>query len=58
MRFVLDLRHTEQGVEGEVLREGAAAAEPFSGWLDLLRLLEVGDPSMPRPLEPDPPSVP
>jgi hypothetical protein len=45
MRFVVDLRHTDQGVEGEVLREGAAAAEPFSGWLELLRLLEVGDPS-------------
>jgi hypothetical protein len=58
MRFVLDLRHTEQGVEGEILREGTAAAERFSGWLELLRLLEVGDPSMPRPLKPDPPSVP
>ena len=58
MRFVLDLRHTEQGVEGEVIREGAAAAEPFSGWLELLRLLEVGDPSLPSPAGPDPPSVP
>ncbi len=58
MRFVLDLRHTEQGVEGEIIREGAAAAEPFSGWLELLRLLEVGDPSMPSLPEPDPPSVP
>jgi len=58
MRFVLDLRHTEQGVEGEVTREGAAAAEPFSGWLDLLRLLEVRDPSMPSPPEPDPTSAP
>jgi hypothetical protein len=45
MRFVLDLRHTDQGVEGEVLREGSAVAEPFSGWLELLRLLEAGDPS-------------
>ena len=58
MRFVLDLRHTDQGVEGAVLREGAAAAEPFSGWLELLRLLEVGDPSMPGPPEPDPTSAP
>jgi hypothetical protein len=55
MRFVLDLRHTKQGVEGEVLREGTAAAEPFSGWLELLRLLEVPDPSMPDPPEPNPP---
>jgi hypothetical protein len=58
MRFVLDLRHTDEGVEGEVIREGAAAPEPFSGWLELLRLLEVHDPSMPGPPEPDPPSVP
>jgi hypothetical protein len=45
MRFVVDLRPTDQGVEGEVLREGSAVAEPFSGWLELLRLLEAGDPS-------------
>jgi hypothetical protein len=45
MRFVVDLRHTDQSVEGEVLREGSAVAEPFSGWLELLRLLEVSDPS-------------
>jgi hypothetical protein len=45
MRFVVDLRHTDQDVEGEVLREGSEVAEPFSGWLELLRLLEVGDPS-------------
>jgi hypothetical protein len=58
MRFVLDLRQTEQGVEGEVLREGAVAAEPFCGWLELLRLLELPDPAMPGAAEPDPPSVP
>jgi hypothetical protein len=58
MRFVLDLRHTEQGVEGEVTREGATAPEPFSGWLELLRLLEVPEPAMPSAPEPDPPSVP
>jgi hypothetical protein len=58
MRFVLDLRHTNQGVEGEVLREGALVAEPFSGWLELLRLLEVRDPAMPGAAEPNPPSVP
>ena len=45
MRFVVDLRPTDQGVEGEVLREGSAVAEPFSDWLELLRLLEAGDPS-------------
>ena len=58
MRFVLDIRHTDQGVEGEVLREGTAAAEPFCGWLELLRLLEVRDPSIPSAAGPDPPSVP
>jgi hypothetical protein len=58
MRFVVDLRHTDQGVEGEVIREGTAAPEPFSGWLELLRLLEVGDASMPSPPGPDPNAVP
>jgi hypothetical protein len=57
MRFVLDLRHTDQGVEGKILREGAAAAEPFCGWLELLRLLEAPEPAMPSPPESDPPSV-
>jgi hypothetical protein len=55
MRFVVDLRHTEQGVEGEITREGTAAPEPFSGWLELLRLLEAPDPSTLSPTEPDPP---
>ncbi len=55
MRFVVDLRHTDQGVEGEVIREGTAAPEPFSGWLELLRLLEVPEPSALSPTEPDPP---
>ncbi len=55
MRFVVDLRHTDQGVEGEVIREGTAAPEPFSGWLELLRLLEVPEPSALSPTEHDPP---
>jgi hypothetical protein len=58
MRFVLNLRYTDHDVEGEVTREGSAAPEPFSGWLELLRLLEVGDPSIPALRDPDPPSVP
>jgi hypothetical protein len=45
MRFIVDLRHTDEGVEGEVTREGAAVPEPFSGWLELLRLLEMASPS-------------
>jgi hypothetical protein len=58
VRFVLDLRQTTQGVEGELTREGAATAEPFCGWLELLRLLELGAPSSPGPGEPDPPPAP
>ncbi len=57
MRFVIDLRHTDQGVEGQVTREGATAAEPFSGWLELLRLLEAPEPATSSAPEPDPPSV-
>lgn len=55
MRFVLDLRQTAQGVEGEVTREGSATGEPFCGWLELLRLLELRPPASPSPQELDPP---
>lgn len=55
MRFVLDLRVTAQGVEGEVTREESGTAEPFSGWLELLRLLELHPLSSPGPQEPAPP---
>jgi hypothetical protein len=58
MRFVLDLRQTAQGVEGEVTREGSGAAEPFCGWLELLRLLEPRPASSPDPSDPDPPPAP
>jgi hypothetical protein len=44
VRFVVDLRRTPTGgVEGEVVREGTTAAEYFSGWLDMLRILENFD---------------
>ena len=44
VRFVVDLRRTPAGgVEGEVVREGTTAAEHFSGWLDMLRILENFD---------------
>jgi hypothetical protein len=58
MRFVLDLRETTQGVEGEVTREGSGTAEPFCGWLELLRLLELRPASRPGPRQPDPPPAP
>jgi hypothetical protein len=40
VRFSVELRHTADGVEGEVTQEGAAEARPFSSWLELLQLLE------------------
>jgi hypothetical protein len=40
LRFIVDLRHTDDGVEGEVTPEGATEPQRFSGWLELLQLLE------------------
>jgi hypothetical protein len=41
VRFVVELRRTPPGgVEGEVVREDSTTAERFSGWLELLRILE------------------
>ena len=41
VRLVLELIPAEHGrVEGVLMREGTDEREPFSGWLDLLRLLE------------------
>lgn len=41
MRFVVDLRRTEDGgVGGIVTPEGSEEGQPFAGWLELLRLLE------------------
>ena len=45
MRFVVELRHTKDNVEGEVTPEGATQGQPFSTWLELLRLLEQRDPN-------------
>jgi hypothetical protein len=39
--FTLELRYTAGGVEGMLTRDGVAEPQPFSGWLDLLRLLEA-----------------
>lgn len=47
MRFILDLHHTPDGVRGHLTPEGSDRAQPFEGWLDLLRLLEPpGDESL------------
>jgi hypothetical protein len=41
VRFVLELMPAEHGrVDGVLTREGNDERLPFSGWLDLLRLLE------------------
>jgi hypothetical protein len=40
VRFIVELRQTDDNVEGEVTPEGATQAQPFSSWLELLRLLE------------------
>jgi hypothetical protein len=41
VRFVLELIPTQPGrVEGVLVREGSDEPQGFSGWLDLLRLLE------------------
>jgi hypothetical protein len=42
VRFVLVFTRAEHGrVEGVLVREGSDDRESFSGWLDLLRLLEA-----------------
>ncbi|GAA2547951.1 hypothetical protein [Pseudonocardia hydrocarbonoxydans] len=44
-RFVVDIRPTPDGrVVGTVGRTGSAEVVPFSGWMDLLRLLEPRTP--------------
>jgi hypothetical protein len=41
MRFVVDVRRTpDDRVEGVVVPEGAEAGLSFSGWMELLSLLE------------------
>ena len=44
MRVVVELHRTEDdGVQGVVIADpaGTGAPQPFSGWLELLRLLEA-----------------
>jgi hypothetical protein len=44
VRFIVDLRHINDNVEGEITPEGATQARPFSSWLELLWVLEpAGD---------------
>jgi hypothetical protein len=44
-RFVVEIRPTADGrVVGTVARPGTGDVESFSGWMDLLRLLEPRSP--------------
>jgi hypothetical protein len=42
LRIVIDLEWSQSadGVEGQLFREGSDRLQPFSSWLELLRLLE------------------
>jgi hypothetical protein len=41
VRFVVDLHPVEDRVEGTLASDGRGEPCPFSGWLELLRLLEA-----------------
>jgi hypothetical protein len=45
VRVIVELHHINDTVEGAVTPEGATEAQPFSSWLELLRLLEPPDQS-------------
>jgi hypothetical protein len=49
VRFIVDLTPVEDRVEGVVDKEGSPDPHPFSGWLELLRLLEADLVADPRP---------
>jgi hypothetical protein len=49
MRYIVELRHTDDGVAGEVTPEGTSQPQQFSGWLELLRLLEPSTASTSTP---------
>ncbi len=41
MRFIVELHPVDQRVEGTVACDGPDEPCPFTGWLELLRLLEA-----------------
>lgn len=47
VRFIVDLNPVEQRVEGTLACDGPGEPCPFSGWLELLRLLEANLPADP-----------
>ncbi|MFG2001137.1 nuclear transport factor 2 family protein [Spirillospora sp. NPDC048911] len=44
MRFVLELHHTSDGIQGRLIRDDERKPAAFNGWLELLRLLEPRPP--------------
>jgi len=40
VRFIVEIRHAGDAVEGEITPEGATEPQPFTGWIELLRILE------------------
>jgi hypothetical protein len=53
VRFIVDLHPVEERVEGTVALDGPGEPSPFSGWLELLRLLEThvaAPPVLPAPV--------
>jgi hypothetical protein len=40
LRLVIDLNRGADGIEGVIKVAGSDKPQPFSGWLELLRLLE------------------
>jgi hypothetical protein len=52
VRFIVDLHPVEARVEGTVALDGPGEPSPFSGWLELLRLLETHLAAPPVPAAP------
>jgi hypothetical protein len=48
--FTIEIRYSGDSVEGTVVRDGTAGLAAFSGWMELLRLLEA--PSAPDAVVP------
>jgi hypothetical protein len=46
VRIIVELHHTsDEGVHGAVIADAGGEPQPFTGWLELLRLLETLTPS-------------
>jgi hypothetical protein len=42
VRIIVELHHTnDEGVHGAVIPDGGGEPQPFTGWLELLRVLEA-----------------